>query len=126
MKLMVRALGEVGYNQVALVGGKAASLGEMLRAGIPVPPGFVITTDAFQTGMTDELKQEITEAYETLGVQRVAVRSSAVAEDSQEASWAGQLDSYLNTTKSDLIEAVKGAGTRSIPSAPKNMRASIK
>lgn len=103
----LRYLQYCDYRQVSLVGGKAASLGEMLRAGIPVPPGFVITTDAFRAGMTGELEQEITEAYETLGVQRVAVRSSAVAEDSKDASWAGQLESYLNVTKDGLIEAVE-------------------
>jgi len=32
---------------VALVGGKAANLGELLRAGLPVPAGFVVTTAAY-------------------------------------------------------------------------------
>jgi len=31
------------------VGGKNASLGEMMAAGLPVPPGFAITIDAYQT-----------------------------------------------------------------------------
>src|SRR5262249_56734701 len=31
----------------ALAGGKAVNLGELLRAGLPVPPGFVVTTDAY-------------------------------------------------------------------------------
>ncbi len=34
----------------ASVGGKGASLGELLRAGIPVPPGFAVTVGAFQRG----------------------------------------------------------------------------
>ncbi len=37
----------------------------------------------------------------------VAVRSSATAEDSSSAAWAGQLDSFLNTTESDLREKVQ-------------------
>lgn len=38
---------EIGRNDVGRVGGKGANLGEMARVGFPMPPGFVITTDAF-------------------------------------------------------------------------------
>ena len=38
---------EVGKGDIALVGGKGANLGEMLRHGIPVPPGFVVTAPAY-------------------------------------------------------------------------------
>jgi pyruvate,water dikinase len=38
---------ELSRNSVAIAGGKGANLGEMVRAGLPVPPGFVVTTDAF-------------------------------------------------------------------------------
>ena len=40
---------EVTKNDLSLAGGKGANLGEMTRANIPVPPGFVITTDAYFT-----------------------------------------------------------------------------
>ncbi len=39
--------GDVGKDDIPLVGGKGANLGEMTRSGIPVPPGFVITADAY-------------------------------------------------------------------------------
>jgi len=39
---------EVGADSVALVGGKGANLGEMARAGFPVPPGFCVTTAAYR------------------------------------------------------------------------------
>lgn len=96
-------LDEVSYKNLDLVGGKAASLGEMIKAGITVPPGFVVTTEAFLTGMTVELKKEIYEAFDRLDAKLVAVRSSAIAEDSDTASWAGQLESYLNSTRDTLI-----------------------
>ena len=35
-------------KDTAIAGGKGASLGEMTRAGIPVPPGFVVLTKAFE------------------------------------------------------------------------------
>lgn len=38
---------------------------------------------------------------------RVAVRSSATAEDSKSASWAGELESYLNVEKENLLESIK-------------------
>lgn len=38
---------DVGRADVGLVGGKGANLGEMTRAGLPVPPGFVVTSAAF-------------------------------------------------------------------------------
>ena len=83
---------QISKNDVPLVGGKGASLGEMIKAGIPVPPGFVITTDTYKRFCDQELpidiQEEIISAFDRLGVERVAVRSSAVAEDSLSASWA--------------------------------------
>lgn len=38
---------EVGKKDVALVGGKGANLGELTKAGLPVPPGFIVTADAY-------------------------------------------------------------------------------
>src|SRR5215211_6216091 len=38
---------ELGKEDIALAGGKGANLGELSRAGLPVPPGFVITTAAY-------------------------------------------------------------------------------
>jgi phosphoenolpyruvate synthase/pyruvate phosphate dikinase len=42
---------EIGRNEVARVGGKGASLGELVSAGIRVPPGFVIATPVFTAFM---------------------------------------------------------------------------
>lgn len=38
---------DIGRDQIGSVGGKGANLGEMTRAGLPVPPGFVVTAQAF-------------------------------------------------------------------------------
>ncbi|HEX7119842.1 MAG TPA: phosphoenolpyruvate synthase [Longimicrobiales bacterium] len=43
----IRWFDELGRGDVALAGGKGANLGEMVSAGLPVPPGFVVTVDAF-------------------------------------------------------------------------------
>ena len=43
----IRSFHEVGADSVGLVGGKGANLGEMTRAGLPVPPGFCLTAAAY-------------------------------------------------------------------------------
>lgn len=102
---------QISKNDVSLVGGKGASLGEMMNFGIPVPSGFVVTTEAYRLYSNQEIptdvKEEILKAYDSLGAERVAVRSSAIAEDSSTASWAGQLESYLNVSRNNLIENIK-------------------
>ncbi len=55
----------------------------------------------------ENIKKEIEKEFNKLKARYVAVRSSATAEDSSIASWAGELESYLNITKSNLLELVK-------------------
>jgi len=57
--------------------------------------------------MPKDLENEILRHFSALGAPYVAVRSSATAEDSSVASWAGELETYLNTTKKNLIGNVK-------------------
>ena len=91
---------------VKMVGGKADSLGQLIRNRLEVPPGFVVTSEAFQQ-MTVELKQSILEHFDELRVKTVAVRSSAVAEDGAKDAWAGQLDTFLNINRAGLIENIE-------------------
>ncbi len=92
------------------VGGKAVGLGSLLRAGQRVPASFVLTADAYREylrGQTRELtpglRAAIADAYAALceldGTEvPVAVRSSATVEDSAEASWAGQFQTFLGAS----------------------------
>lgn len=106
MSSLVRDLQNVSVADRSIVGGKAASLGELLKLGVNVPPGFVITTKAYGTALNGQLADEILSCFDKLGVERVAVRSSAIAEDAAAASWAGQLDTYLNIQRDGLLKAV--------------------
>ena len=54
-----------------------------------------------------EITEEIYGSFKALSTRFVAVRSSATAEDNIGAAWAGQLESYLNTTETTLIDNVK-------------------
>ena len=61
---------EVGKDDIALVGGKGANLGEMTQAGFPIPPGFIVTSDAYfyfieRTG----IKEKIAEILQDLDVE---------------------------------------------------------
>jgi len=142
----IKTLKEISKGDVNIAGGKGAHLGELIKINIPVPPGFVILSSAFETFLekdtiveieekmkkadindiksldsdsenirnlilknkvSEELEKEILDAFGKLNVKYVAVRSSATAEDSRIASWAGELETYLNTNKETLIENVK-------------------
>lgn len=146
---------EIGIEEVSLVGGKNASLGEMYRnltpEGVKIPNGFAITAEAYRyviesSGILQKMKdiladinkddlkdfahrghaireliysspfpkdlsREIIDAYQILCEEYgsdtdVAVRSSATAEDLPTASFAGQLDTYLNIKGgSQLLDA---------------------
>jgi len=54
-----------------------------------------------------ELGEEILKEFDKLGANKVAVRSSATAEDSKIDAWAGQLESYLNTSRKDLLKNIQ-------------------
>ncbi|MDD5627392.1 MAG: PEP/pyruvate-binding domain-containing protein [Patescibacteria group bacterium] len=138
---------QITKKDIAIAGGKGASLGEMTKAGFPIPPGFVILASAFdsfleQTDLNVEVESELKKAdpkkthtiddasevlrsligkypmpqgiekkiaiaFNKLKARYVAVRSSATAEDSRVASWAGELESYLGVQKKELMDAVK-------------------
>jgi pyruvate,water dikinase len=102
---------EIGQPEASAVGGKGLNLGLMSAAGLPVPPGFVITAEAYRAAggaMQDFLRIEILAAYDRLGGGLVAVRSSATAEDGAEASFAGQQETILGVEgHAGLIAAIE-------------------
>jgi rifampicin phosphotransferase len=133
---LVAPLRTFDRTDLALVGGKGANLGELVRTGFPVPDGFIVTTDAYTAivqsldlGITEPLEEEdgaairadfevvtvpellrvaIANAYAELGGGPVAVRSSATAEDLPGAAFAGQQDTYLNVVGEEaVIDAVR-------------------
>ncbi len=102
-----------------LVGGKGANLAEMVAIGIPVPPGFTITTEAcvefysnneqWVEGLEDQVKENIARLEETMGAKfgdkenplLVSVRSGA------RVSMPGMMDTVLNLGLNDVtVEAL--------------------
>jgi pyruvate,water dikinase len=111
-------------TEVPRAGGKGASLARMSALGLPVPEGFVVPADVLATVVDAEALRaalpdhdkaqaivaaatppaEIAEAYAALGDDPpVAVRSSACAEDSEAASYAGQQETYLYVRGADQV-----------------------
>jgi MFS family permease len=86
-------LGEAESEQQ--FGGKAASLARAMRARLPVPDGFAISWD-------HDDDAAIVAGFRECG-QRVAMRSSAVGEDSLDASFAGQHVTVLNVTSEEML-----------------------
>ncbi|MEE4023588.1 PEP/pyruvate-binding domain-containing protein [Gordonia sp. PKS22-38] len=85
-------------------GGKAAGLAELRRIGLPVPDGFVIA-DATVEGDLEAVTKRFA-LMEAAGATPVAVRSSAVGEDGDDQSFAGQYDTVLNV---DSVEGLAAA-----------------
>ena len=97
-------LHSVGRADVAAVGSKAAALGELARAGFPVPEGLVLPAGALAD---DRLPAALDAALDALGGGPLAVRSSAVAEDLADASFAGQYETVLGVEDAPALrEAV--------------------
>lgn len=112
MENLIINLSQISKESIELAGGKGASLGEMMRVGINVPRGFVVGARVYEYflekgDITEEIKTQIIDCFNALNVERVIVRSSALSEDSADASWAGQLESYLDIQRNDLIESIK-------------------
>jgi len=129
-KQFITWLGQGDCHDCTLVGGKGANLCH-LATQHRIPPGFCLTAEAFDqalaSGLTLEEKvdptqafppalySELAAAYQRLGERcgvdtpSVAVRSSALDEDSNTASFAGQHETYLNITG---IEAIAAAVVR--------------
>jgi pyruvate,water dikinase len=68
---------KAGKEALGLVGGKNASLGELIKADIPVPPGFSVTTEAYLEFMSGGLKEKVEEILSRIDPQDVAVLEEA-------------------------------------------------
>jgi pyruvate,water dikinase len=145
----VRRFEELSRADVSYAGGKGANLGELARAGLPVPPGFVVGAPAYAafcdaTGLRGRIASELERldvddaaaleatasrlreqieaeavpsevdhavrlAYAELAggdpLAPVAVRSSATAEDTEAASFAGMNETFLNVRGADAVVA---------------------
>jgi pyruvate,water dikinase len=103
---VILPLDNEGAREPRVAGGKASTLARLRAAGFPVPDGFVITPD-------EDVVLTLAEALGALRRRvgddvRFAVRSSGIAEDSSDASFAGQYESVLGVRSAvDVAQAIE-------------------
>jgi pyruvate,water dikinase len=115
----IRWFAELGLDDIPLVGGKNASLGEMSRAlvavGVRVPPGFAITADAYRAFLHEaQLDQKITTVLKDLDTHDIAelrqrgrrVRQAMMAAPLPDALEAAILQAYDRLSAESHAEAV--------------------
>jgi phosphohistidine swiveling domain-containing protein len=89
------------------IGGKARNLARLIQAGLPVPAGIAVSLSAFgQDGSLRPDAQQQIKQFLDFG-KLYAVRSSALAEDAEGASWAGQFETFLDTVADDVLTKVE-------------------
>jgi len=112
MSKQIRTFSELSNEELPCAGGKGSSLARLYQAGFPVPDGFVIFSNAFSNGELkpetwEEIQAQINRFREHNSEIAFAVRSSAMSEDSAQASFAGEFESVLNVQiEADIREAI--------------------
>ena len=98
----IKEFNQIGKEDIPIVGGKGANLGELTQKGLDVPPGFCITADAYtyfidKAQLSDKIRQlvENTDREDSIELQRVSaeikdlINSAEIPEDlEKEIVWA--------------------------------------
>jgi rifampicin phosphotransferase len=114
-----------------LAGGKGKTLARLRQAGFPVPDGFIILASAFDhDGLSPTFETEVLGRFADLVASSptgaVAVRSSAVNEDSERASFAGAFETVLGvSTEQGLLEAVGSVFRSAAADRPRDYAAAL-
>lgn len=107
----VKSFQELTPELYELAGGKGAMLSRMYQDGYPVPPGLVVLPSAFMDGEKlkdeawNEIKAQINGIRKAHKRAEFAVRSSALSEDSSQASFAGEFETVLNLKADEEISS---------------------
>lgn len=108
----VMPFGQLGSESQRSAGGKGGALAKLYQAGYPVPNGFVVMPSAFQgdelaPDAWDIIKANLLPLQNNGKTARFAVRSSALSEDSAQASFAGEFETILNvSTEKEIWGAI--------------------
>ncbi|GAC1363532.1 MAG: hypothetical protein NVSMB32_05230 [Actinomycetota bacterium] len=151
--MLVLSAGDVLAAPMRVVGAKAATLARLAAAGLPVPRFFVLGAEALRRHLAEHaigwpvgwpvadadaraargaivaapvpptVAEAVMGAFQGLGAERVAVRSSGAEEDSAEASFAGQFASVLAVAGPDLLGAVQECWASSLSESSLRYRA---
>ena len=112
MSDLVRSFDALTAEQQSFAGGKGGALARLYQAGYPVPDGFVILPTAFEddeltSGAWTQVQAHLHRLRGTDAETTFAVRSSAMSEDSAQASFAGEFETVLNVhTDEEIRKAI--------------------
>lgn len=99
---------EITEEESRLCGGKGASLARLTKMGLPVPEGHVLTAPAFDGRLLPGAEKELRGLVSRLSDKHTyAVRSSALSEDGDSASFAGAYETVTDVRREDIIAAVE-------------------
>jgi pyruvate, water dikinase len=116
---------EVGKGDIPLVGGKGANLGEMLRANIPVPPGFIVTAVAYsrfieQSGLHSRIDAVLSglDVHDSDALQRVSEKVKKLIIDTPvPADIAAQIKTYYQEMGGAPVAVRSSATAEDLPEA---------
>ncbi|MFB6152810.1 MAG: phosphoenolpyruvate synthase [Halodesulfurarchaeum sp.] len=117
--MAVRWLEDIRADDIGSVGGKGASLGEMTDAGLPVPPGFVVTADTYRsfiedTGIAEELFEAVdVDAEDSAALAEAESRAKELILETElpEPLREEVLESYDHLGDGDAFVAVRSSAT---------------
>jgi len=116
---------EVTRNDIPIVGGKGANLGEMTNAGIPVPPGFVVTAGAYyafleETGITPRIRAllEPLDPNDSRQLQDIAAAAKQVIlEAAMPTELAGEIRQHYREMGEGYVAVRSSATAEDLPEA---------
>jgi pyruvate,water dikinase len=116
---------EVTKKDIPLVGGKGANLGEMTNAGIPVPPGFIVTASAYfdfveKAGLQDKIKSLLdpVDIQNSKQLQEVAAKVQKLVTDAEmPAALAREIEQAYVKMGKGLVAVRSSATAEDLPEA---------
>jgi pyruvate,water dikinase len=110
----IKKLKELNKDSLLEAGGKGANLGELINAGLPVPPGFVVTTNAYGVHLeASGLKENIVSKLQNLSIddmKKVEEASECISSWIEEASMPDIIEKELGSAYDSLCKEVNGNG----------------
>ena len=118
--------GQIKNKSNTKIGGKARNLLKLESLGMNVPSWLVIPSDVFTSSSIEKI-HEVLKKHQLIKDNvdsRFAVRSSAIDEDGDKASFAGQFETLLNVNSKNLLSAIKQVKDSAISERVKSYRKS--
>ena len=114
--IFIKHFGELASSDIDQAGGKAANLGELTRAGLPVPPGFVVLTEAYRAYIAEhQLHEQITAlaaaSDDPAGYDEAAAQIKALFEDEVSDTLRTEIAEAYAALGEDVPVAVRSSAT---------------